>query len=256
MLSMHIWVYSLSSPDPCFAVLPDDESLLATLDGRRVVGLMSTGKQGGTGSTDIIEDVGLAALGDRLDGVALLAEALSQSTATGQYLQLIRLFERAFRLGPEGLKEPLAEFLRTSLHEFDTSEVSSWLSARAFSFHADRRDEIYLEADLRPFSMRMLEAGYDVLLNKESWRTKSPTRRDTWRPAAGSSDTSGGIFITQGKAASISFQIFDPFGAYPTLLASSIDLLLPKAAWLTHQERELLFMVRGGETKTAPTDAA
>jgi len=138
-------------------------------------------------------------------------------------------------LGPGGLTEPLARFLTGGNHHFDAEEVRKWMNARSLAIHADRRDEAYLDSDVRPFESRMLEAGYDVLLNKAEWHTKSSERRKTWMPPSGSRGAGNErMYIQQGQLVKLKSDVFDGFMAYPLILdrASFADVL-PRAAWLT-----------------------
>ncbi|MCA1604159.1 MAG: hypothetical protein LC775_01440, partial [Acidobacteria bacterium] len=71
----------------------EDADNLAQLEGR-VLPLKSMAARDTVESpTKILETVGIDAFGDRLEGVALLAEALNSSSPLGRYSQLIRLFE-------------------------------------------------------------------------------------------------------------------------------------------------------------------
>ncbi len=66
------------------------------------------------------------ALQDRLDGVALLADSLSEDSAIARARELFRLFERAFRAGPSGCVDPLTSFLQSAT------------TARRLKFHYGR----------------------------------------------------------------------------------------------------------------------
>jgi hypothetical protein len=161
-----------------------------------------------------------------------LAEALNNQAPIGRYLQLMRLFERAFATGPHELTQPLATLLGPCGQGFELAEVQQWTSARGPAAHADRREEFFLSADLHGFMLRMLQAGYDVLLNKADWRSKSSERRQAWRLNSGSNDASSGIFITKGAGASLVFQVLDGFAGYPLMLAGAVDAVLPPGVWL------------------------
>lgn len=188
-------------------------------------------------------------LAERLDGVALLTEALNHRNALGRYHELVRLFERAFHLGPYGLFASLVPFLTDSAapHGFTEQEIHVWINARPEATHADRRPTYVLEADVRPWIARMLEAAFDVLLNKADWRQPTTTRRNRWRPAAGSSDPNAGMFLTQGREASLEFQILDGFKAYPLMLAGPVESILPAGVWLDGD-------ADGGKLKTNESD--
>lgn len=230
--------FGIQSPEPCLGVSGLSPSQSKQLVGQPLAGLLPLTEPSAVTPTGIMEVGRLDELRDRPDGVALLAEALNSTTAFGQYVQILRLFERAFRRKVGSLEGPLASFLAESVHGFGRREVRGWLEARGPSFHADWRDEVFLEADLRPFSIRMMEAGYDVLFNKETWRAPSSGRRNTWKPPAGTNAERGSVFVTQGSTPVVRFRVFDPFGSYPHLLAGGLTSPpLPRGVWLTHTEK-------------------
>lgn len=227
--------HELSSPLPFIGLASDNMDDLAQLDEHPVAlesGVMRIRPEV-EASMSILEAVDTSVLGDRIEGVALLAEALNSQSPLGRYSQLMRLFESAFRLGPYNLTEPLVNFLANSEHCFKAEEVKQWTDARAFALHADRRPEIYLDSDVRPFEPRMLEAGYDVLLNKEKWRSKSSDRRHIWRAPSGTKGANNeGVYLARGQAANLKAHVFDGFMAYPMITAGPFIQALPKAAWL------------------------
>jgi hypothetical protein len=178
-----------------------------------------------------LDEATLGALADRTDGVALLAEALSHAHATGRFHELIRVFERAFALGPYDLIEPLTVFLQGGRFGFTGDEVRSWIERRQPATHADRRQEFVLEAGIRPVVARMEQAAYDVLLNKASWRNRSPERREAWHPKVGTTTPTGDFFMTKGMALSLETQALDAFRAYPLNLAASGVPNIPPEWW-------------------------
>ena len=127
-------------------------------------------------------DVMAELLADRRDGIGLMAEALAHTHAMGRFHDLMRVFERAFALGPWDLVEPLAKFRRGSRLGYSKPEVSNWSELRGPATHADRRSLVLTEPDLRRPVMRMEQAAYDVLLNKATWPDRSTRRRNRWRP--------------------------------------------------------------------------
>jgi hypothetical protein len=237
--------HSLASPMPFIGFTCDDPAILVQLDGRIVLQRTMLAHQGATTNLGLFSDIDPQVLSDRLDGVALLAEALNTVAPLGRYLQLMRLFERAFRLGPGALTDPLANLLRPSPFNIDEAEVRSWTDARAASAHADRREEFYLGSDVRPIVDRMLQAGYEVLMNKKLWRHASSDRRESWRPVAGSQGTGSDIFVTQRKEAKLNFQFLDGFDSYPLVLAGPFDSILPRAAWVVADDDGSRLRVKG-----------
>lgn len=231
----HRMSHSISSPMPFIGFASDHSSDLASLEGKHFAGpvMSGIGPWAGEGP-DFSDPKILSGLQDRLDGVALLAEALSHRNALGRYHELIRLFERAFARKAGALGPFLVPFLMddASPHGFTKKEIHRWVEARPKASHADHRPEFLLEADLRPWVQRMIEAGYEILLNKAVWQAPATGRRNLWRPTAGSLNAKSDLFVTESHDAMLHFQFLDGFGSYPLLLAGPIDALLPDGVWL------------------------
>jgi len=224
--------HKISSPMPFVGFWSAESEELDALDGAVFKEPVIRAIAGAIGRTGLLDDAVVPHLLDRLDGAALLAEALNNESPLGRYMQLMRLFERAFATGPHEMTVPLATLLADCGQGFTLDEVEDWTNARGLSIHADRRAEFFLDADVRLFMPRMLQAGFDVLLNKAEWRKKSSTRRQVWRLKSGSQDRSGGIFLTKGEEMSIAFQALDAFAAYPLVIAGPIEQALPLGLWL------------------------
>jgi len=108
-------------------------------------------------------------LGDRPDGVALLAETVASQRLLGQFKEAVRVFERAFARSSDRLVPVLADFLeRRPVLGFTKTEVKNWISRiRGRVVHADRhKHEPALEADVRPYTARMILAAYEVVLQQ------------------------------------------------------------------------------------------
>ena len=180
-------------------------------------------------------------LQDRLGGISLLAEALSHSHPTGRFHEFLRLFERAFHHSSSALIEPLTEFLSNAKNQgFSEPEIRNWVvTLRHPTTHADRRDNFILEAGIRPVVHRMEQAAYDILFNKEDWRSPSSTRREIWKPISGTSSDKMDLFVIKGKGTSYNFQQLDGFSSYPLNL-SGLGLipskLIPKNWWYKEVE--------------------
>jgi hypothetical protein len=219
---------SISSPMPHVAFRAESETEQAWLTSK--AGFAESGeRQAVTGSAfriDLDEDA-INALRDRLDGVALLAEALAHKHATGQFHELVRLFERAFARASNRLLDPLANFLAKADPDYARDEVENWVvGLRHPATHADVAAEFATEADIRPVVSRMTMAAYEVLFNKNTWRSPASGRREVWKPSAGSSaPDSNDIFLTKGRAAKLRFQLLDQFGAYPLDLSAGLPSL-------------------------------
>ncbi len=226
--------YSISSPSPCIGFLSDSPDQLNELVGRTPVlpgseSLPTVARA----KTGILDAKAVARLSDRLDGLALLADALGSRSAFAQYFDFIRLFERAFARKASALPELLVPFLvgqKVTAYAFTRREVHAWVKTRKRAAHADKYPDFLVEADFRPLIPRMEDAAYDVLLNKSEWRSTSTARRRLWRPIAGT--LPDGIFVTQGKQATVRATLLDSHGAYPMLLAGPTEQLLPRGVWI------------------------
>jgi hypothetical protein len=165
-------------------------------------------------------------LADRLDGLALLADSLSEESAAGRVRDLLRLFERAFAKGPHDCVKLLSTFLKGSPHKvgYERAEVAHWLEhLRAELMHADRRPTYARSADVEPFLGRIEWAAYDVLLNKLEWRTRSTDRRSAAAfQAAPRADNSGLVVFEQ--TATLLIDWMDAFDVYPIDWESSVEV--------------------------------
>jgi len=157
---------------------------------------------------------------DRLDGLALLAEALCHEHPTGRLHELMRVFERAFAAGPTRVcTHLLPVFLSPAGYGFTPDEVQVWLNLRDRSVHADRRPDFALESETHPVVNRVEQAAYDVLFNKSTWRDEATSRREVFHPWFAANDPNGASSVLhKGGDINIDFRPFDGFGAYPFFL--------------------------------------
>jgi len=223
---------SISSPTPCLALLPENPEEQTFLDTTK--GIMPSKERGVVGGGyRVNEGIMVQAFADRLDGVALLAEALSHKHATGRFHEFIRLFERAVKLSSRELIDALSEYLISEGHGYTEGEVKRWVKdLRDPATHADGKwhSHFVLESDIRPVIKRMEQAAYDVLLNKAHWHNPSVERRNLWTPSAGTTSDSTDVFIVQGREVKLHFQILDEFNAYPSHLGAFIERM-PEGWW-------------------------
>ena len=105
-----------------------------------------------------------------------------------KFKELIRLFENAFGTSSSELASLLENFLQTaSSARYDSQEIRLWIvSNRDAATHADLRRTPFLihDENIQNDIDRILQAGYDVLLNKEKWHDRSITRRQLSTPAS------------------------------------------------------------------------
>jgi hypothetical protein len=224
---------SISSPGPYIALLPEDSKSQEWLNNdTKGISCIHRSFQDFRFHIKLDKDI-LDSLQDRLDGVALLAEALSYTHPMGMFHEFLRFFERAFARSSSRLAKPLAQFLAESRRGYTQKEIQQWVvELRHPATHADRRPSFALESDIRPVIRRMKQAAYDVLFNKAKWQDSSTERRKIWVPPAGIASKSHDLFIVKGTAGiDLQFQLLDGFYSYPLDLSAGIDVL-PKGWWI------------------------
>ncbi len=221
----------ISSPVPCVALRPETDDARDWLTGAKRIEHQDRIVDVPYGSSPIPFDGAImTALGDRLDGVALLAEAFAQDHAVGRFRELMRVFERAFALPPGALPEPLVAFLDKRFR-YTLAELDRWFKLRGPVTHADRRPEFVLEPDVRPVLHRMEQAAIDILMNKKFWRSKSVERRFVWNHHGWTTSANGSVILRRGSTARIGAQFLDQFGTFPTDLRGIVAGRLPDAWW-------------------------
>jgi hypothetical protein len=174
----------------------------------------------------------LQSLRDRVDGVALLAEALAQEHPAGRFQYFLRLFEQAFAQPPPQLEKGLALFLEGAGLGYVHSEIKGWANVRDVTSHAGELTpgHVLFESQARPVIARMEQAAYDLLFNKLMWGDRSQTRRDFWRPAVATISERQYLKLSRAEATAVVFQTLDPFEAFrfdPVIRV----LPLPNGAW-------------------------
>lgn len=211
----------MSSPSPCVALVPEDECDRQLLD--NASGILQEGNHAFPDAGRTLDYVTKAdAIMDRLDGLALLAEALSQDHAAGRFRDLIRVFERAFSQTGETLRHSLSKFLEGTEFGYTASEVQRWVRTRDRVSHADQGRQVLLEKDVAWLVHRVEQAAYDVLMNKRVWRNHSIDRRSVWKPVTGTTSPDGGVFIIRAQAGTLRYHIFDPFRCFPLDLGAGL----------------------------------
>lgn len=176
--------------------------------------------------------------GDRLDGVALLAQAIKSDRPSADFMAYMRLFERAFSTANGKLAEPLSLFLSGAKHQgYSRSEIDRWTGMRDGVSHADRpRKSVLLDVDVAWVVGRAKQAAYDVLANKLNWATPSRARRTSWVPVSGTTDPEAGLLATQGEDFVINMTLFDEFRRFPLNLNGNLTKL--SQDWWDGRSRE------------------
>ncbi|MDE2589582.1 MAG: hypothetical protein KGL95_07950 [Patescibacteria group bacterium] len=228
---------TISSPAPCIAFRPENKEELDWLNGTKGIPhtLQSNQEFRFSLQNEFQQN---SFLSDRLDGVTMMAEALSCSHLTGKLHEFMRLFERAFTLSSKPLIKPLSDFLMHSKVKITIQDVAKWIvELRHPATHADRKDQFVSESDIRPYIYLIEQAAYDVLFNKLNWRDTSATRRDVYRPIAGVGNDKSGFIQQNSMGLTFQTQMLDPFGSYPFDLSGALTTL-PQELWFKKFEEE------------------
>lgn len=220
----------ISSPSPSVALIAENKSefeYLSTLSGIKYpIGNRAIAD----GVPDLDLDENLANISDRMDGVALIAEARAHNHASGRFRECVRLFERAFGLAGQKLKYPLSNFLEGGNLGYSYQEIENWIEIRDKVTHADLRSDVAFESDSSWVVGRAIQATYDVLLNKTMWRSADAGRRNCWQPPYGTSSPEMDLFLTKGFEWKSTMSAFDEFRRFPSNLSAHINRL-PDMWW-------------------------
>ena len=221
------------SPDPPVAFMYENDEEKEWLESSQGIQVKGDYKIpiGGCLKADVLNH--LDKLNGRMDGISLLSEAICHQHLCGKFHEYFRLFERGFKLSSKKLIEPMVNFFENSKFGYDEEEIQEWVRIRHSVTHADVKDSFLLEKDLMQISKRMEQAAYDVLFNKENWRSDCTKRRELWDPQSGTSKDA--TFVTQGSDALITLQLLDDFGIYARDLAGILNRL-PEGMWYKRQE--------------------
>ena len=206
---------SLSSASPSVALVPDDDLEREKLESSK--GILTDRAATISVLTQIpLEPQLLQGLSDRLDGVALMAEALSHGLESGRFREYVRIFECGFGMAFSEVSRKLSQFLHPTFG-YTRAEIDAWVRMRDPLTHADRRysTEIIFDSDVRKVTQRMKQAAYDILLHKAVWHDRSRSRRALWSPPAATTSASTDLVIHRGSTPTMRFQLFDEFGVFP-----------------------------------------
>jgi hypothetical protein len=179
-------------------------------------------------------------LEDRPDAVALLADALSEPSATARVREFFRLFERAFAKGSTKLVDPLTAFLvshpRHDALRYGRDEVVHWLTTlRPEIVHGDKRHVLPRAGDVEPYLGRLEVAVYDVVLNKANWHRSDSARRHGQPLLTGvQSDRLGVVLLDPRAAMRTGWR--DWVGKYPTDWSARVALG-PEWIWASPGQR-------------------
>jgi len=234
---------SISSPHPCIGFRPKNQDELTWLN--QTNGIEYNLKMIPSFQFTVENEMKNANfLQDRLGGIALMAESLSNSHVSGKLHELIRMLENAFATSSKPLATLLSKFLKDSPFQFTDKEIEYMVkSLRDQSTHADTNKPIVVESDIRPYIYKMEEIAYDVLFNKANWHTPDIKRRDILKPKAGVRGNGTAFTYQHNDGFAHIVQMFDPFGAFPFNLSGM----------LTHNNTKFWFKKAGKEELTTET---
>lgn len=166
----------------------------------------------------------------RMDGVALMSEALSCDNSSAKFKEFIRVFELAFKRENRGLIKPLSKFLNNCNRNYSENEIEKWISFyRHKSIHANG-SEFLLEAHINTIIHRVEQAAYEVLLTKTEWGNASTNRTSTW----GSTDVqfkSKNNYVTRNYDIKVISVTMDERGAYPLTLGFGCTFVTLPVGW-------------------------
>lgn len=164
----------------------------------------------------------LIKLTDRKEAVAILAEALTHSTASGEYRDLVRLFEHAFGGSHSKIDKKLYQFLNSSM-SYSRKEVIHWLSMRNGISHGDsgHAEKLILESDVSKIVPRMEQAALDVIFNKRVWGVNSKQRRNFW-DAKAFTNSQDHTTVQLDREAEITIELMDVYDVYPVKIDNNV----------------------------------
>lgn len=203
----------LSSPNPSIAFYPETLEDRIWLSNKK--GILYPDQTTNTSCQPATLDVRehLDTLSDRLDGVALVSEALCHSHACGKFHEYFRVIERAFGLSSKKLIDPLFLYFTGTVYEYTRKEIEKWIVVRHGITHADVKPKLLYESDVSAIIPRLEGAALDVLFNKEKWRSQDVKRTQRWTPPAGME--ASGPFLQKGKIGKITLKVMDEFNSFP-----------------------------------------
>jgi len=212
----------LSPPGYCVAIGAESEGELNEL--KKCRGFKDEAWDSGSLYTyprEIVDNEQL--FNDRKEGVLLLAEAISHSSCTGTFRDIMRLFESAFRLPTKQLDKKLYQFLDPSFG-YTRQEIIGWIDLRDPLSHADgkkAKNIVLYESTVAPIIFRMKQAAYDVVLNKAHWGDPSQLRRAVYSPGAYLAAPRKPV-IREG-ATGINFTTYDRYNIYKNLIQGNFS---------------------------------
>lgn len=218
---------TIRSPSPGIAVAADNDLERALI--RQATGLTSppVSRPRVTLVPELRPEVPYGSLiADRLDGVAMLGDAMSEASASARARELFRFFERAFATGPSAAGGRLAQFMRTGdpVRALTDEEVTHWfMNLRSRLTHADRHEEYARNRETEPYLARIEVAAYDVLFNKAHWHSTEIGRRSMGLPLTGAISADGTAIITH-PGMDVRGSWLDPFGSFTLDFKAHISL--------------------------------
>jgi len=220
---------SIASPLPCVGLIPEDEPEAQLLEASAGIYRPTMPS---IAANDYPPNIGVelaAKLGDRFDGVQLLSEVHSQVNVLGMYRGLVRFFEAAFGIPFVQAHGRMSKVLSAGHLGYGKAEIEKWTALRHGATHGDRlvTPDLVFEAEVWPYIGKMIDAAYDILMNKETWGDKSSGRRNIWRPLAYLQED-GSMSITEGQEFRNVMRVSDEFGVFPLIFDG---LSLPTGWW-------------------------
>lgn len=221
---------SISSPNPFIALYPESDDERDLLQSTEDLSQTLYGYP--LSIVPNLEISHILNLSDRLDGVQVMAEAVSQAHGSGKFRELTRFLERAFGCNYKRLPQPLVQFLERAPHPlgYTHSEVNAWINEYRDRIIHGGSDHLLFGRHVIRAAHRMEQAAYDVLFNKAEWGKTNASRQQALELGGTSSADGPELTIVRGQGIKISSRLFDAFGVFPLHL-NSPEFELPEGWW-------------------------
>lgn len=143
-----------------------------------------------------------------------LASVVSARSSAQAVINAVKLFEAAFNMPHNKLKNRLHRFIETGQLNIPKNLIDQWIQVRHALSHADRKKP-YFELDAFRFRRDITYVAYDVALNKSEWGGESYKRQQRCNFSAHHSET--GSVLQPGSFVGVQLRLFDYFGRYEAI---------------------------------------
>jgi len=221
---------TMSSPTPCVVFIPENQKELDFLN--KTNGLQFEANTNHDFKFSLQDIIMKTPLLDRQEGCEFIGVALSQESPVGQLHEYVRLFERAFALNAEYLVTALHSFLKKSDVVYTRNEIRNWIiNLRDGSTHADKRNKLVYDPDVKKSIVRVRQTAYDVLFNKAKWHTPSTLRRKSYQAPMGLLEDNEPYVIEKNPISEGIVQVMDPYDVFPLDMNTVLNSMPKDSNW-------------------------